>query len=33
MKANRHLSNEFVWNNKNATIVKDEMNIHSSEIF
>jgi hypothetical protein len=33
MNANGHLSNEFVWNNKTASTVKDEMNIQLSEIF
>jgi hypothetical protein len=33
MNADGHLSNEFVWNNKNASISKHEMNIQSSETF
>ncbi len=33
MNADGHLSNEFVWNNRNASISKHEMNIQLSENF
>ena len=33
MNADGHLSNEFVWNNRNASISKHEMNIQLSETF